>query len=65
MGGVRDSEMTEMLTHRSNGAIFLWNLSASFSWVLILLGLYNFPDVHAILMVTSPANVLQVDTPSV
>ena len=63
--------MAEMRIHRGDGESFfnfLWNLSAfllSSPWVKIFSVLYNFPDAHAIPVVTSLTNALHVDTPPV
>ena len=56
--------MVEMYTYRVDRAIFLWNLSASFSRVKIFPSFNNFPDAHAILVVTLAAYTLRMDTPN-
>ena len=52
-----------MHMHMGDSAVFLRHLSALFCQVKILRGLYNFPDAHAILMVTLTAYVLHMGTP--
>ena len=60
--------MTEMHTHWSDasGGGVLWNFYAfllRFAWVEIFPALYNFPDVHPILVITPITDALHVDTP--
>ena len=59
---------THTHTQRGDGVIFRWNHSAFLlrsAWIEILLGLYNFPDAHTILLVTTRAYALHVDSPPV
>ena len=65
---VTEFEMAEMHTHRGDGAVFLWNLSAFFlrsALVEIFPDLYNFPDTHTIIVVTPLTYALHVDMPPV
>ena len=56
-GRVIESRRRPKWTHRGDGVAFLWNHSIfqlRSAWVEIFPDLYNFPDIHAILVVTSP-----------